>query len=426
MRDLSSMIEAALESEEGKMFWFLELGFDTPLRYTDCDVDLWIPDADEYIDNPDSLVGLWRFNEGSGSVAVDGSGNGLDGTLVNMEDADWVDGISGKCLSFDGGIGSLESVNCGGGLEPTSAFTYSAWVYALQDRLQFIMGVSGTGADGTWMAINSPGKIHTSICDNGQEVSASNVFTINAWHHVVLTWDESTRKAYVDGVEVISTADSTAITYSTAYDTTIGNTSGSGEAARMWDGLIDEVRIYSTALTASEIKALYDNPGQFTINKYETMPFSISAVNYSAKSSVDKVEIEIGNVDLQMSAVFLSEDIMNKWGTLKVGFFDSDNQIIDQTFKVFEGLVSTWKLTEPKASITFVNEFVLWNKKTLRKYQSACRWPFKSTECGYTGAETWCDQGYARCTALDNTDNFSGFRWLPDLMEKQIYWGKTT
>jgi len=161
-------------------------------------------------------------------------------------------------------------------------------------------------------------------------------------------------------------------------------------------------------------------------NKFETMPFSISAVNYSAKSSVDKVEIEIGNVDLQMSAVFLNEDIMNKWGTLKVGFFDSDNQIIDQTFKIFEGLVSTWKLTEPKASITLVNEFVLWNKKTLRKYQSACRWPFKSTECGYTGAETWCDQGYARCLVLGNTDNFSGFRWLPDLMEKQIYWGKTT
>ena len=32
MRDLSSMIEAALESEEGKMFWFLELDFNTTLR----------------------------------------------------------------------------------------------------------------------------------------------------------------------------------------------------------------------------------------------------------------------------------------------------------------------------------------------------------------------------------------------------------
>ena len=135
---------------------------------------------------------------------------------------------------------------------------------------------------------------------------------------------------------------------------------------------------------------------------------------------------EIGNVDLQMSAVFLIEDIMNKWGILRIGFLDSDNTIIDQPFEVFRGLVSTWKLSEPKASITLVNEFILWNKKTLRKHQSACRWPFKGTECKYAGAETWCDQSHARCLALSNQDNFGGDRWLPDLMEKEIYWGKTT
>ena len=161
-------------------------------------------------------------------------------------------------------------------------------------------------------------------------------------------------------------------------------------------------------------------------NKFETMPFQIGVISYSAKSSVDKVNIEIGNVDLQMSAVFLNEDIMNKWGVLQIGFLDSDNTIIGQPFEVFRGLVSTWKLSEPKASITLVNEFILWNKKTLRKHQSACRWPFKGTECKYAGAETWCDQGYARCLALNNEDNFGGDRWLPDLMEKEIYWGKTT
>ena len=161
-------------------------------------------------------------------------------------------------------------------------------------------------------------------------------------------------------------------------------------------------------------------------NKFETMPFGITPVKYSAKSSVDKVTIDIQNVDLQMSAVFLNENIMNKWGILRIGFFDSNGIIIDQIFEVFRGLISTWRLSESKASITLDNEFILWNKKTLRKHQSACRWPFKGTECGYSGAETWCDQGYARCTALSNTDNFGGDRWLPDLMEKEIYWGRTT
>ena len=164
----------------------------------------------------------------------------------------------------------------------------------------------------------------------------------------------------------------------------------------------------------------------YSSNKFETMPFNISTINYSAKSSVDKVTINIQNVDLQMSAVFLNEDIMNKWGILWIGFLDSNNIVIGQPIEVFRGLVSTWKLSEPKASITLVNEFILWNKKTLRKHQSACRWPFKGAECGYSGGETWCDQSYARCVALNNEDNFGGFRWLPDLMEREIYWGRTT
>ena len=141
------------------------------------------------------------------------------------------------------------------------------------------MGVGGVGWNSTWLAINSSGRSLTSICDNGQETSANNVFTINAWHHVALTWDESTRKAYVDGVEVINTADSTAITYPAALDFLIGNITDSAAAARMWDGLIDEVRIYSTALTASEVKTLYDHPGGRVFGAF---PSTESLVGYWA------------------------------------------------------------------------------------------------------------------------------------------------
>jgi len=161
-------------------------------------------------------------------------------------------------------------------------------------------------------------------------------------------------------------------------------------------------------------------------NKFETMPFEIQTINFGAKTSVDKVIVDIANVDLQMSAIFLNEDVINKWGILQIGFLDSNNTMIDQPIEIFRGLVSTWKLTEPKAEIVLMNEFVFWNKRTLRKHQASCRWAFKGTECTYAGAETWCDRSYARCGALSNTDNFGGERWLPDLMEREIYWGKTT
>ena len=46
------------------------------------------------------LVGYWSMNEGTGTMAGDGSGNGNRGTLTNGPT--WVDGKRGKALNFDG------------------------------------------------------------------------------------------------------------------------------------------------------------------------------------------------------------------------------------------------------------------------------------------------------------------------------------
>jgi len=47
-----------------------------------------------------------------------------------------------------------------------------------------------------------------------------------------------------------------------------------------------------------------------------------------------------------------------------------------------------------------------------------------TNQCLYAGAETWCDRTYARCTVLGNTDNFGGFRWLPSIIDKEVWWGR--
>ncbi len=349
MRDLSLFIEAAMAAEQGKMFWFLELQLNTILRYTDCDIDLWISTE---------IYEFWNFK----STAHSFTGNNLtiteNSNSITIE-ATAVDPILIKAVSFSGGD-----------------------YYKVQIRIKRIAGA-------TW-----DGKLLYSTSGHGSSASYYKAFSqpSDFSEYQIITLDMSDLTA--------------------GGDDWINNT-------------ITELRFdFGTGVDDDfEIDYIYVVKN---INKFETMPFDISTINYSAKSSVDKVMINIQNVDLQMSAVFLNENIMNKWGILWIGFFDSNNVIIDQPIELFRGLVSTWKLSELKASITLVNEFIFWNKKTLRKHQSSCRWAFKGTECGYSGAETWCDQGYARCTALSNTDNFGGDRWLPDLMEKEIYWGRTT
>lgn len=56
------------------------------------------------------LVAEWHFDEGSGNIVKDTSGNGNDGVIHG---ATWVDGKFGKALYFDG----------------NGDFTISAWTY---------------------------------------------------------------------------------------------------------------------------------------------------------------------------------------------------------------------------------------------------------------------------------------------------------
>lgn len=158
-------------------------------------------------------------------------------------------------------------------------------------------------------------------------------------------------------------------------------------------------------------------------NKYDSFPFKIGNVVNSAGMSVDSLELDFSNVSLAMSSILLGEDITGKTGIISF-FCVNSNYVVIEAEELFRGVVADWDLSESKCRIKLVNEFVFWSKNTLRTAQASCRWTFKGTECTYSGAETWCDQSYDRCQALSNTDSFGGFRFLPSIEEKNIWWGR--
>jgi hypothetical protein len=47
-------------------------------------------------------IGYWKFDEGTSTTASDSSGIATVGTLTNMDNSDWISGISGSALHFDG------------------------------------------------------------------------------------------------------------------------------------------------------------------------------------------------------------------------------------------------------------------------------------------------------------------------------------
>ena len=123
------------------------------------------------------------------------------------------------------------------------------------------------------------------------------------------------------------------------------------------------------------------------------------------------------------------------WATKEEGFnyndasgytyqLERERSLLVQEF--IRGFISSWELSsDNNVRISVKNEAMLWAKKTLRIHSSSCPWVFKGTECGYSGTATWCDKNYARCGELLNTDNYGGFRFLPSIMEKEIWWGKS-
>ena len=84
----------------------------------------------------------------------------------------------------------------------------------------------------------------------------SSALPLNAWSHLAATYDGQTLRLYVNGVQVASRVVLTPIETSTGA-LTIG---GDALYGQYFAGRIDEVRIYNTALSASQIQADMDTP----------------------------------------------------------------------------------------------------------------------------------------------------------------------
>ncbi|RLG14926.1 MAG: hypothetical protein DRN66_00605, partial [Candidatus Nanohalarchaeota archaeon] len=214
------------------------------------------------IDGAQPLVGSWHFDEGSGTVAYDTSGNDNGGTLTNMDSAtDWVNGKFGKALTFDG---TDDAVNCGTDASLTginSEISLEAWIYL--DSLTTHNKVIYHSNNCYGIAVLSDGRTEVRIRDGGTNYDANapaGTITAGQWYHLVGTYNGEYVRSYVNNVmknEKIHTGD---------IDTSATVIYISNPSAYPFHGIIDEARIYNKALTVDEISDLYTNYGYTTKN----------------------------------------------------------------------------------------------------------------------------------------------------------------
>lgn len=106
-------------------------------------------------------------------------------------------------------------------------------------------------------------RVNTTV-GNGYLLSSVNSnldYSDNAWHHIACTWDDSTGKLiiYQDGVQQAVTTGATGYMNSNSYNLTIGNncTPGSPIPNQAWGGGLDEIRLYSVALSPAQVYQRY-------------------------------------------------------------------------------------------------------------------------------------------------------------------------
>ncbi|MCB0806597.1 MAG: T9SS type A sorting domain-containing protein [Bacteroidales bacterium] len=203
-------------------------------------------------------VALYKANNGTGTTLTDNSGNGKEGSLqggASWEMADW--GVSsGTGLTFDG-VNDHIWFPSGAPAYPGS-FTIEGWIKSTSSALQREIVCWGNNSSGISDVVEfrmSGGKLEFGI-DDGSWESLTGTTDINTgnWTHVAVTKNGSSIVLYINGIpdESRSINKSPNVT-----NMEIGNLfQANNQQNYYFPGSMDEIRIWSAALTQSELKEI--------------------------------------------------------------------------------------------------------------------------------------------------------------------------
>jgi hypothetical protein len=200
-------------------------------------------------------VAAYSFNEGTGTTVADSSGNGNNGTIAN---AAWTSsGKYGNALVFNGS-NALVTIADAASLHLTTAMTLEAWVNPSTVSSAW-RDVIYKGNDNYYLEGSTPSSLPATggtFGTTGENVYGTTALTANSWAHLAATYDGATLQLYVNGTQIASVAR----TGSLATSTNPLQIGGDSIYGQYFTGAVDEIRVYSVALTQAQIQSDMNTP----------------------------------------------------------------------------------------------------------------------------------------------------------------------
>jgi hypothetical protein len=233
------------------------------------------------------LGGYWKFDEDSGVVVSDSSGEGHTGVIYNGGTLSGA-GKSGHALTADGVDDYVDTGTYFPTLGPQ--FSFSLWAYpgAAQAEYADIFGNHGDFMGVVLQQDAGSTNSYLLAYGNGTAWTSTSAVQLNAsrWQHIVAIKSEEYCYIYVNGALAANSSCATPMVPNPGLNFLIARGYASGRA---YSGKIDDFRVYSRALTLDEVKLLYSNPSNilYVVDKPEcafsgaevqslTVPFAIN------------------------------------------------------------------------------------------------------------------------------------------------------
>lgn len=206
-----------------------------------------------------SILARYHMDENSGTIVWDSSGRGYDGKLTGT--AKWTKGISNSGLELDGSINYI-SFNKWPTITGSGPFSIEVWIKTNGRNASIIQQRSRASCNGEYMLwIQKSGTIRWVIWGDkasGFDLSSDVRVDDNAWHHIVALRDANGfGELYIDGqFDYKGKSKENHLVDLQPIEVYIGV--DGRDMNQHFKGIIDELTIYTRALSSDEIREKYN------------------------------------------------------------------------------------------------------------------------------------------------------------------------